>query len=169
MLITFGNAPMTEPSINEREILGAYAPTARRVLVCLAVVVAALSFAGCHDGTPDWCVAEIQQLKTQHADGTRDIHELQARVDKLEQNLARRLGSSANDAALVAAPNIHAALGHALLAASAITGRDQIDKFFRDEVGKIVARRFPVDLGGAIKTKCQDDMAQTINSLMDNP
>lgn len=66
-------------------------------------------------------------------------------------------------------PNIHAAIGHGLLAASDIAGREQVDQFFRAEVGKIVARHFPVDVGGAINAKCQDDFATLINSLMDNP
>ncbi len=71
--------------------------------------------------------------------------------------------------ASAAAPNLHAAIGHALLAASDIAGRDQVVQFFRDSTGEIVAKHAPLDIGGKIKSKCEDDMAANINLLMDNP
>ncbi len=64
-------------------------------------------------------------------------------------------------------PNIPAAIGHALHVPCDLLGRDKVLGFFREEVGKIVKNRFPIDAGGIIGAKCQDDFAELINNLLD--
>ncbi len=65
-----------------------------------------------------------------------------------------------------AAPDIHAAIGHSLQAAADLCGKDQVLGFFNNMVGEIVSKRVPIDVGGAVKAKCQADATSKISELL---
>jgi hypothetical protein len=63
-------------------------------------------------------------------------------------------------------PNIRAAIGHALLTAADLIGKEPVVEFFRGLVGDIISNHFPIDAGGLINAKCRDDAAIEINKLL---
>lgn len=73
------------------------------------------------------------------------------------------------DIAFGEAPDLELAIARALQSAAAIVSRAKVQEFFRHFVGKIVASRFPLDAGGLIRAKCENDAAELISQLLNKP
>ncbi len=63
-------------------------------------------------------------------------------------------------------PNIQLAIAKALQSAAAFTSNDQVVDFFKALVADIVGKRLPIDAGGIVNGRCQDDAAAVIQKLL---
>ncbi len=112
---------------------------------------------------------QLNECQSQLTEANKSLDELKARRWILpwrgsELKTANNLPSPS--VVVLGAPDIRAAVGHSLMAAADLCGKDKVVGFFRDMVGEIVEKRIPVDIGGAVKKKCQADAEEKINSLI---
>lgn len=63
-------------------------------------------------------------------------------------------------------PDVGLAIARQLQAAAALVGKERVVQFFRNATKQIVNHRWPIDAGGIVNGKCQDDMAELIKQLL---
>lgn len=140
---------------------------ATRIVAMKYLVVICLLLAGCTPPSApnSGVLAQLDTITKELEKVSRDQERILADIRDLR---ARHwwIGAPVELRAEQQAPNVQAAIGHALLAASDIVGRDAVVKFFTDMASDVVRKRVPLDAGGLINKKCQDDVSTAVNQLL---
>lgn len=136
-------------------------------LILLSVVV----LCGCGDeGRQSLQNAQLISTQQQTNRELAGINEsLKGIKFNLETIATRRLfplGAEKGNKSFVGPDQIKAAIGHGLMAAADICGKDKVVLFFQDMSSDIKKELIPVDLGGLADKKARELSSKRINSLL---
>jgi hypothetical protein len=133
------------------------------VVAAAAWIFTGMMFSACAPAPIPQPTPVEKVIGTQLAELKQQLTEANAKLDRLEK---RRFIFPLGNKPDMAAPDIRAAVGHSLMAAADLCGRDKVVGFFEDMGSDIRKTLVPIDPLGVADKKARELSAKKINSLL---